>query len=133
MHCLARGFSSAPAAIATGYYTWWLNYLSRPMRPVDDQEEPFFDSYLHFCRSHCLADLGSASPVDGRARPNPIHLPYLCPLCSHRCHSYFADSSPSPRELTGTYAAEQGFTVGVRVWAIGRGEYYFLGGVLDAM
>jgi len=34
MHCLAAGVLSAPAAIATGYYTWWLNYLSRPMRPV---------------------------------------------------------------------------------------------------
>jgi len=34
MHCLAAGVLSAPVAIATGYYTWWLNYLSRPMRPV---------------------------------------------------------------------------------------------------
>ena len=34
MHCLAAGILSAPVAIATGYYTWWLNYLSKPMRPV---------------------------------------------------------------------------------------------------
>ena len=34
MHCLAAGVLSAPVAIATGYYTWWLNYLSKPMRPV---------------------------------------------------------------------------------------------------
>ena len=23
-----------PVAMATGYYTWWLNYLSKPLRPV---------------------------------------------------------------------------------------------------
>ena len=34
LHCLAAGVLSAPVAIATGYYTWWLNYLSRPMHPV---------------------------------------------------------------------------------------------------
>ncbi len=34
LHCLAAGLASSPLAIATGYYTWWLNYLSRPMRPV---------------------------------------------------------------------------------------------------
>jgi hypothetical protein len=24
-----------PVAIVTGYFTWWLNYLARPMRPVN--------------------------------------------------------------------------------------------------
>jgi uncharacterized membrane protein len=34
LHCLAAGVLSSPLAIATGYYTWRLNYLSRPLRPV---------------------------------------------------------------------------------------------------
>ena len=34
LHCLAAGILFLPVAMATGYYTWWLNYLSRPMRPV---------------------------------------------------------------------------------------------------
>jgi predicted heme/steroid binding protein/uncharacterized membrane protein len=34
MHCLTAGILFVPVAMATGYYTWWLNYLSRPMRPV---------------------------------------------------------------------------------------------------
>jgi predicted heme/steroid binding protein/uncharacterized membrane protein len=34
LHCLAAGVLFSPLAIATGYYTWRLNYLLRPMRPV---------------------------------------------------------------------------------------------------
>jgi len=34
LHCLAAGVLFCPVAIATGYYTWWLNYRSKPMRPV---------------------------------------------------------------------------------------------------
>jgi predicted heme/steroid binding protein/uncharacterized membrane protein len=34
LHCLGGGILFAPVAIATGYFTWWLNYLARPMRPV---------------------------------------------------------------------------------------------------
>jgi predicted heme/steroid binding protein/uncharacterized membrane protein len=34
LHCLAGGILFAPVAIGTGYFTWRLNYLARPMRPV---------------------------------------------------------------------------------------------------
>jgi len=34
LNCLAANLVFAPVAIATGYYTWWLNYMARPMRPV---------------------------------------------------------------------------------------------------
>lgn len=34
LHCLAAGVLFSPPAIVTGYCTWRLNYLSRPMRPV---------------------------------------------------------------------------------------------------
>ncbi len=34
VHCLAAGIIFTPVAMATGYYTWWLNYLSKPLRPV---------------------------------------------------------------------------------------------------
>jgi predicted heme/steroid binding protein/uncharacterized membrane protein len=34
LHCLGGGILFAPAAILTGYFTWWLNYLARPMRAV---------------------------------------------------------------------------------------------------
>ncbi len=34
LHCLAAGLLFTPVAIATGYYTWWLNYLARPLKAV---------------------------------------------------------------------------------------------------
>ena len=34
-HCLGGAVLFAPVAIGTGYFTWWLNYLARPMRPVN--------------------------------------------------------------------------------------------------
>lgn len=33
-HCLGGGILFFPLAIGTGYYTWWLNYLAKPMRTV---------------------------------------------------------------------------------------------------
>ena len=33
-NCLGAGLLFTPAAMATGYYTWWLNYLAKPVRPV---------------------------------------------------------------------------------------------------
>jgi predicted heme/steroid binding protein/uncharacterized membrane protein len=33
-HCLGGGILLAPLTIGTGYFTWWLNYLAKPMRPV---------------------------------------------------------------------------------------------------
>lgn len=33
-HCLGGGILFTPLAILTGYFTWWLNYLAKPMRPV---------------------------------------------------------------------------------------------------
>ncbi len=34
VHSLAAGILFTPVAMATGYYTWWLNYLAKPLRPV---------------------------------------------------------------------------------------------------
>jgi len=34
LHCLGGGVLFTPAAMATGFFTWWLNYLAKPMRPV---------------------------------------------------------------------------------------------------
>jgi len=31
-YCLAAGIIFTAVAIATGFYTWWLNYLAKPMR-----------------------------------------------------------------------------------------------------
>ena len=33
-HCLGAGVLFSLVAIATGWYTWWLNYMARPVRPV---------------------------------------------------------------------------------------------------
>ncbi|MGV8057254.1 MAG: DUF2231 domain-containing protein [Smithellaceae bacterium] len=33
-HCLAGGVLFMPVAMITGLFTWWLNYLARPMQPV---------------------------------------------------------------------------------------------------
>ncbi len=34
-HCLGGGLLFTPIAILTGFYTWWLNYLAKPNRPVN--------------------------------------------------------------------------------------------------
>lgn len=33
-HCLAGGILFTPAAMVTGWFTWWLNYESKPLTPV---------------------------------------------------------------------------------------------------
>ena len=35
VHCLGAGILFTPLAILTGWFTWWLNYLAKPMRPVN--------------------------------------------------------------------------------------------------
>jgi len=34
LHCLGAGVLFNGVAIATGFYTWWLNYMAKPLRPV---------------------------------------------------------------------------------------------------
>jgi predicted heme/steroid binding protein/uncharacterized membrane protein len=34
-HCLGGGLLFTPIAILTGFYTWWLNYMAKPSRPVN--------------------------------------------------------------------------------------------------
>jgi len=34
LHCLIGGILFMPVAMLTGLFTWWLNYLARPMRAV---------------------------------------------------------------------------------------------------
>jgi predicted heme/steroid binding protein/uncharacterized membrane protein len=34
-HCLGAGVLFTPVAIGTGLYTWWLNYMAKPLRPVN--------------------------------------------------------------------------------------------------
>jgi len=34
LHCLVGGVFFTPIAILTGMYSWWLNYLAKPLRPV---------------------------------------------------------------------------------------------------
>jgi len=34
LHCLGGGILFTPVAILSGYFTWWLNYLAKPMRPT---------------------------------------------------------------------------------------------------
>ncbi len=34
LHCLGAGIVFTPVVILTGYYTWWLNYMAKPVRSV---------------------------------------------------------------------------------------------------
>jgi len=34
LHCLVGGILFTPIAILTGMYSWWLNYLAKPLKPV---------------------------------------------------------------------------------------------------
>ena len=33
-HCLGGGVLFTPVAMATGLFSWWLNYQARPLRPL---------------------------------------------------------------------------------------------------
>lgn len=33
-HCLGAGILFMPVVILTGLYTWWLNYLAKPITPI---------------------------------------------------------------------------------------------------
>jgi predicted heme/steroid binding protein/uncharacterized membrane protein len=33
-HCLIGGILFLPVGMVTGFFTWWLNYLAKPMKPV---------------------------------------------------------------------------------------------------
>lgn len=33
-HCLTAGFLFTPLVMLTGLFSWWLNYLARPVRPI---------------------------------------------------------------------------------------------------
>ena len=35
LNCLGAGLLFTPVAMGTGYYTWWLNYMARPLKPVN--------------------------------------------------------------------------------------------------
>lgn len=35
LHCLGAGFLFLPVVILTGLFTWWLNYLAKPMKAVN--------------------------------------------------------------------------------------------------
>jgi len=34
LHCLGAGVCFNVVAIGTGFYTWWLNYMAKPLKPV---------------------------------------------------------------------------------------------------
>ena len=34
LHCLGGGILFSPLAMLTGWFTWWLNYMAKPMRPI---------------------------------------------------------------------------------------------------
>lgn len=34
IHCLAAGILSTPVVVLTGLFTWWRNYLAKPIKPV---------------------------------------------------------------------------------------------------
>lgn len=34
LHCLAAGILFTPIVMITGLFTWWLNYMAKPIRPV---------------------------------------------------------------------------------------------------
>jgi predicted heme/steroid binding protein/uncharacterized membrane protein len=42
LHCLGAGLFFIPIGIGTGFYTWWLNYEARPLRPVKIKKRAAF-------------------------------------------------------------------------------------------
>ena len=42
LNCLGAGLFFTPVAMLTGYYTWWLNYQAKPLRPVEIKKKVSF-------------------------------------------------------------------------------------------
>ncbi len=64
LHCLALGFISVPFAMATGYLSWKVNYLGRPMRQVRIKItlSIYYDGV---CALHLMADVAGGGPAAG--------------------------------------------------------------------
>jgi predicted heme/steroid binding protein/uncharacterized membrane protein len=42
LHCLGAGIIFTPVVMGTGYFTWWLNYMAKPLRPVTIKQRVSF-------------------------------------------------------------------------------------------
>ncbi len=69
-HCLGGGLLFTPIAILTGFYTWWLNYMAKPNRPVNIKKRLSFAAFCRSDRGLCLANHRSLtfSPALGSSR-----------------------------------------------------------------
>ena len=78
LHCLIAALLFTPLAIATGLFTWWLNYHAKPMRPV---------LIKIWCSSILLVAAAAAFTwwmmvPDILSRPGPSRLGFLLLVCS---------------------------------------------------
>ena len=70
-HCLGGGVLFTPVAIVTGWFTWWLNYESRWLRPVVIKLIPVSGAAAGGDRGLCLAlsEPGNPGPVGRLSQP----------------------------------------------------------------
>jgi len=78
LNCLGAGLLVIPLTIATGFLTWWLNYMAQPMRAVR----------IKIWVSACLVIVAAAaflwrfSTPDILTTPGPARAAYLLLICS---------------------------------------------------
>lgn len=78
LHCLVAGLLFTPLTVATGLFTWWLNYMAKPIRPV---------RIKIWCSSILLAVAAVVCTwrfmmPDILSRPGPESMGYLFLVCA---------------------------------------------------
>lgn len=78
LHCLVASLLFTPLAIASGLFTWWLNYLAKPMRAV--RIKIWGSSILMMAASGAF--IWQLMMPDILTKSGPERLAYLCLVCA---------------------------------------------------
>ncbi len=79
-YCLAGGILFTPPAMITGWFTWWLNYMAKPMGPVTIKNMALLAAAGGLDCGLRLAPLRAGHHGGDRRRPHDLHHP-----CSVGC------------------------------------------------
>jgi predicted heme/steroid binding protein/uncharacterized membrane protein len=98
LYCLIAGLIFLPPAMITGFLTWWVNYLARPMRAVTIKKRLSFVLLATACVTLAWRIL-SPSVLDDLGGPGLFYLILVCALAPMvLIISYFGGSLTFPVE-----------------------------------
>jgi predicted heme/steroid binding protein/uncharacterized membrane protein len=79
-YCLTGALLFTPVAMITGLFTWWVNYMARPMRPVTIKKYLSLASLLVMACLFFFRVLGPAEPMPPSALPGLLYLVLMVAL-----------------------------------------------------